>query len=378
MVAVDALRRPLHECGTLELVRSPLAALGASAAERVRTGYPAGKLPPDALRDLLRRYTRAVDGLVVGPAIGVDAAVVECGGPLGPRLVVTADPVTFAAESIGRYAVHVNANDVVCMGARPRWFLAMLLLPEGQTNLELVDSIFRDVTEACAEVGASLCGGHTEVTPGLGQPIVAGAMLGELVGTLPITPRGVRVGDVLILTKGIAVEGSAIIARDLEDRVRGRVPAAVLQRARGFLRDPGISVVRDALLALEAAGADGVHGLHDPTEGGLAQGIREMAEAASVGFRVQRRAIRILPETEALCRALDMDPLGLIASGALLIAAAPDRAPAIVSALRRGGTEAAIIGSAVEAREGLVMEGPDGLVPLPLFARDELARVLEG
>lgn len=310
----------------------------------------------------------------MGPAVGVDAAVVECGGP---RIVLTADPVTFAAESIGRYAVHVNANDVACMGARPRWFLAMLLLPEGQTELELVDLIFRDITEACAEVGARLCGGHTEVTPGLGQPIVAGAMLGELAGASPITPRGVGIGDVLILTKGIAVEGSAIIARDLEEHVRGRVPAAVLQRARGFLRDPGISVVRDALLALEAAGADGVHGLHDPTEGGLAQGIREIAEAAGVGFRIQREAIRVFPETASLCRVLGVDPLGLIASGALLIAAAREGASAIVAALRRSGIEAALIGEAVDAREGLVMEGREGVGPLPLFARDELARLLE-
>lgn len=306
--------------------------------------------------------------------MGVDAAVVECAGP---RIVLTADPVTFAAESIGRYAVHVNANDVACMGARPRWFLATLLLPEGQTELELVDSIFRDIMETCAEVGAQLCGGHTEITPGLGQPIVAGAMVGELVGTSPITPRGVRVGDALILTKGIVVEGSAIIARDLEGRVRGKVPAATLARARSFLRDPGISVVRDALVALEA-GADAVHGLHDPTEGGLAQGIREMAEAAGVGFRIEREAIRVFPETESLCRVLGVDPFGLIASGALLIAAAPERAAAIVTALRRSGIDAAVIGVAVDAHEGLVIQGPEGVAPLPLFARDELARLLEG
>lgn len=333
--------------------------------------YRAGKLPPDDLRELLARFTGPANGLAVGPGLGLDAAAVEC---RGPWVVVAMDPVTFTAESIGRYAVHVNANDVACLGARPRWFLATVLLPEEGADAALVESIFRDLADACGEVGAHLCGGHTEITPGLRHPLVSGTMLGELVGPAPVTPREVRPGDSLILTKGIAIEGTAILARDFADRLDGRVPAGTLERARGFLREPGISVVRDALIALEAGG---VHGLHDPTEAGLARGVREMAEAAGVGFRIQRDAIPVFEETRALCAALGADPLGLIASGALLIATAPERAAAVVQALGRAGIRAEVIGEAVRAGEGVTVQVDGEARPWPAFERDELARLLE-
>ena len=336
--------------------------------------YRAGKLPQDELRALLARYAGPANGLSVGPGVGLDAAAVEC---RGPWVVAASDPITFTAGSIGRLAVHVNANDVACLGARPRWFLATILLPEGRADGGLVESIFRDLAQACAEVGARLCGGHTEITPGLSGTIVSGTMLGELVGPAPITPREVRLGDRLLLTKGIAIEGTAILACDFAERLGGRVPADVVERARGLLRDPGISVVRDALTALEAGGPGGVHGLHDPTEAGLAQGVREFAEAGGVGFRIRRDSIPVLEETRAVCDALGVEPLGLIASGALLIAAAPERVGAIREALDAAGIRAAAIGEAVPAGEGIVVDEGDGPQPWPAFERDELARLLE-
>lgn len=332
--------------------------------------YRAGKLPPDALRALLARYAGPASGLAVGPGVGLDAAAVEC---RGPWVVVAADPITFTAEAIGRYAVHVNANDVACLGARPRWFLATVLLPEGVDEVA-VESIFRDLAAACAEVGAHLCGGHTEITPGLPRPIVSGVMLGECVGAAPVTPAGTRPGDALLLTKGIAIEGTAILARDFAARLEGRVPGAVLEHARAFPGTPGLSVLRDALAALEAGG---VHGLHDPTEGGLATGVLEMAEAAGVGFRVRRRAIPVLEETRAICDALGVDPMGLLASGTLLVTVARDRADATLAAFERARVRATVIGEAVPAEEGVTVEEEGEMRTWPGFERDELARLLE-
>jgi len=331
---------------------------------------PVGKLPANMLKELLDRYATADPRVIVGPGIGKDAAILD----LGDRyLVAKTDPVTYVAEEIGSYAVHVNANDVACCGATPRWFLATVLLPEGKTTYGLAEAIFRQVHEACRQLGVSWCGGHTEVVPALPRPIVVGQMLGEVAPDRYLTSAGARVGDRVILTKGIAVEGTAIIAREKRDQLRGVMPAADLQRCAEFLHAPGISVVRDARLAIEAGG---VHALHDPTEGGVATGLWELAEASGVGLVVDQKRLPVLPECETVCRHFGLDPLGLIASGSLLMAAAPGRAQAIVERLQSEGIAAAAVGEVVPAERGCWLRLPDqSLRPLRTFSRDEITRL---
>jgi hydrogenase expression/formation protein HypE len=311
----------------------------------------------------------------VGPGIGRDGAVLRVaessGKTAGPYLAAASDPITFTADRIGWYAVHVNANDVACMGARPRWFLATVLLPEGTTE-DRVAEILGDVEEACAQVGAGLVGGHTEITPGLARPIVAGTMLG--LTDRWVSAEGARPGDALLLTKGIALEGTAILATDARDRLAGTVPADVLERARRFLRTPGISVVADAFAALDAGQ---VHALHDPTEGGLATGIAELCEAAGTGVVVELEAIPIFDETRRITEALGLDPMGLLASGALLIATPESDAGAILTALENEGIQGTRIGRLTEPSKGMVAAGRTGrTTPLATFRADELSRAL--
>jgi hydrogenase maturation factor len=217
-------------------------------------------------------------------------------------------------------------------------------------------------------------GGHTEITYGINRPIVVGCMLGEVAPERLVRPDGVRAGDVLLLTKGIAVEGTAIVAREKGDELAG-LDRSLIQRCQGFLYEPGISVVRDAAVAT-AAGE--VHAMHDPTEGGLATGLWELAEAAQVGLEVDETAIPILPETQILCARLGLDPLGLIASGALLLAVAPGDAAAIAAALEEAGIAVARIGRVVERARGIVLRSATGERPLPRFERDEIARIHPG
>jgi hydrogenase maturation factor len=181
------------------------------------------------------------------------------------------------------------------------------------------------------ELGVSLCGGHTEITHGLGRPIVVGHMLGEAPRDGYVAASGARIGDRVILTKQIAIEGTALMVREKRKELVGVLPADELACCARFLRIPGISVVKEARAALEVGG---VHALHDPTEGGLATGLGELAQAADVGLLIDEAAIPLLPECVQLCRHFGLDPLGLIASGSLLIAAAPDRVEAIVTRLR--------------------------------------------
>ncbi|MHC4405774.1 MAG: AIR synthase family protein [Planctomycetota bacterium] len=336
------------------------------------TSIPIGKLPAELLRKLLKRYATADPRVVVGPAVGEDAAVID----MGQRyLVAKTDPITFATDEIGYYAVHVNANDLACCGATPRWYLATVLLPEAGTTPELADRIFGQISEACRQLGVSLCGGHTEITYGLKRPIVVGQMLGEVAPDGYVTSSGAQVGDTLILTKGFAVEGTAIIAREKAHELRGVFPDAKLAQCAAFLHDPGISVLRDARVAMEVGG---VHAMHDPTEGGIAAGLWELAQAAGVGFVVDEQRLSLLPECRSLCRRFELDPLGLIASGALLIAAAENRSAAIIEGLEGEGIAAAAIGEVLPADEGCSLRATDGsLAPMPTFARDEITRLFE-
>ena len=334
--------------------------------------YPLGKLPPADLAALLAELPDTDPRLILGPGIGHDAAVIE----FGDRLLVTkSDPITFATDEIGWYAVHVNANDIACLGAAPRWFVASLLLPEGKTTPAMVKRIFQQSQAACAEINVTVVGGHTEITHNLERPIMVGTMFGEVAPEKLVRSDGALPGDKILLTKGIAVEGSALLARErgayLQDKYN--LSAELLTRAGQFLHQPGISVVRDAALA--TANGD-VHAMHDPTEGGVATGLHELATAAGVGAVIEEQALPLLPETEALCTPLNINPLGLIASGALLAAVAPADAGQIVTALRSNGIAAQLIGT-IRAEPGVYLSGPAGERPLPQFARDEITRIFE-
>lgn len=339
---------------------------------------PVGKLSGDVLQRLLGKYARpgegaAADRVVVGPRVGEDAAVIDFGDRY---LVATTDPITFASDSVGWYALHVNANDVAVRGARPAWFLATLLLPEGRTTEAEVEALFAEVTEACAALGAALIGGHTEVTAGLTRPIVAGTMLGEVAKDGLVTTGGARPGDTLLLTKGVPLEGAAIIARERGEEARRRgVAVDLIARAREFLRQPGLSVVPEARLATAAAR---VHAMHDPTEGGLATACWELAEAAEAGVRLERERIPLLPEGARLCEAFGLDPLGTIASGALLLAVAPADAERVAGACREAGITCAAIGAVTERSQGSTLVEGGRSRPLPTFPQDEITKLFAG
>ena len=339
----------------------------------MRARMDVGKLPNDLLAELLARLGRQDPRVLVGPGIGRDAAVIDAGGPR--LLVAKSDPVTFASDLIGWYAVHVNANDIACLGARPAWFLATILLPEGAQE-ELARSIFDQIVEACRGLEVEVVGGHTEITYRLERPIVVGAMLGEVEREKLVTASGARAGDALVLTKGIAIEGTAVLAREAAAELEGMgVPADAIEEARGYIFDPGISVVLDAGVACRAVG---VHAMHYPTEGGLATALYEMAAACGLGVRIREEEVGVLAATRAVCRAAELDPLGLLASGSLLMAVAEEECARVISALAVAGIGARRLGGMVKAEEGVIIEGHGQRRPVPRFARDEVARFLAG
>jgi len=333
---------------------------------------PTGKLPADLLAAILDKHAAGDRRVVVGPRVGEDAAVIDFGDRY---LVAAADPITFATDELGWYALHVNANDVVVRGATPRWFLATVLLPAGVTDESGVRGLFDQVADACEALDVALVGGHTEVTPGIDRPLIAGTMLGEVAKDKLVTTGGAQVGDAVILTKGVPLEGAAIIAREKEAALLERgVRPSVIRKARAFLRTPGISVRPEAEIACEVAT---VHAMHDATEGGIATALHELASAANVGLRIDHDRIIVIPEGRVLCEAFGLDVLGTLASGALLLTLGPAEAGVVLHALARESIECHFIGQVVPAGQGVTLVNGTRQWPLPTFARDEIARLFE-
>ena len=332
--------------------------------------FRTGKIPTDVLiRDVFRYKGIKDRSVIMGSSVGEDAALVSLGKNV---LVLTTDPVTGTASDIGWLAVHINANDVACRGAKPRWFLCDLLLPE-RSNVRMVKTIMAQIDRAAKQVGVAVVGGHTEVTPGLNRPIVVGYMMGAVPRNRFVTSNGARPGDHLIMTKAVGIEGTAVLASDFGHKPRPKIIGKLLRQAKG-LRSK-ISIVDDALIAVRAGG---VRAMHDPTEGGLLQGVWELAEASGVGFLIHESRIAIRPETKLVCSALEVDPLRLMSSGCLLIAADKRKSSLITRRLRASGIHASVIGMVTKRRQGRRLISLTGKVQeISASERDELYRVIE-
>jgi hydrogenase expression/formation protein HypE len=351
-IRFDALARQTVTqltCDTASVVSDrvlPIGKVSAALLQRLLDGI--GPLPPEVL---------------VGPGIGEDACAIQ----VGPGVLVAAsDPITLTGADLGRTAIAVNANDIAVTGVRPRWFLATVLLPAGSTEREL-ERLFGDMRRALSELGAVLVGGHTEVTDVVSAPVVAGHMLGLAPAGRIVTTGGVRPGDAVVQVGRVPIEGAAALAHEHAAAVAS-APRASVEAAAAALDAPGISVVEAALAAAEL----GATAMHDPTEGGIAAALWELATAARVALRVDRDRIAWFAPGVDVCRAAGADPWATLASGALLATFPRPVAGDAVERLTASGHDAVVIGRA-EPGEGV--RDTEGR-PIPWPDRDEVARLL--
>jgi hydrogenase maturation factor len=218
-----------------------------------------------------------------------------------------------------------------------------MLLPEDSKEY-LIKKICNQIDRAACQLDIAVIAGHCETTPGIDHPIVVGCSMGVIEGGKYVVSSGAKPGNRLILTKGAGIEGTAILASDRRSQLLGAFDEAFLSRAEKFFEK--ISVVKEALMAFETGG---VTAMHDPTEGGVAGGIHELADASKVGFQVYEERILIPEETRKICAYFDVDPLQLISSGSLLIVAEKERSEEIVSDLLHNGVYASIIGETTKS-----------------------------
>jgi hydrogenase maturation factor len=331
---------------------------------------PVGKLPSELLGRLIAGHRIDDPAVVIGPGIGRDAAAIEIGDTI---LVVKSDPITFATSAAARYLVDVNANDLACLGAKPRWMLVTALLPEGQTTEATVTALFHELQDACQQRDIALVGGHTEVTAGLDRIILSGQLLGVTTRDRLIQPGTAKPGHRLLLTKALAIEGTSLLAREKTNELTAALGSALVERAANLLSEPGISVLSDTEAILDAGG---VTALHDPTEGGLAMGVRELAKASDCGAIINESLVPILPETRAIARHFGLDPLGMLASGSLLAVVAPESMGDVERACQKNSIQYAWIGKLTAAHRGIQLIRAGHEIEMPTYTCDEVTRAL--
>jgi hydrogenase expression/formation protein HypE len=335
----------------------------------VVVGMLPGKVPPEILEKIVFANLGTKDpDILLGPRLGEDASVIS----IGDKVIIAAtDPITGSIADVGWLAVHVNANDIATLGVQARWFLVSIMLPTNTTPDEL-EHIMTQMDGAARNLGIAVAGGHSEVTEGINRPIVAGFMIGIADQGKYVTSGGAQPGDSIILTKSIALEGTAILATEGEEHLTSKIGGKVVEKAKTL--KSRISVVAEGVAAFETGF---VTAMHDPTEGGLSGGLHELCDASGAGFEIYKDAIPIDDSTKTICGVLEINPLELISSGCMIICCNEENAAEVVNTIESRGVSASVIGRLVKNPDHrIIITDSDGFA-LPRPTTDALWAALK-
>jgi hydrogenase maturation factor len=330
---------------------------------------PLGKLSPNLLERILRKIPQTDSTVILGPGTGLDCSVLDFGDQY---LVFKSDPISLTSENIGWYAVEINTNDIVTTGADPKWLLTTILLPEGSTSFSDVDRITDQLIESSKRYGITIIGGHTEITSGINRPILSCTMIGTVEKDKLITPNGVKIGDLVFLTKEIAIETVSIIANDLTNELTSILSDQEISTAVAYLKKPGISIFKEATLLRNGFG---VTAMHDPTEGSLASALWEMSIASQKEFRINLDAIPLSPLTKKITDHFSINPMNSISSGALLFTANPMYKEKIFSVMSKNSIPVALIGEIKNNGIGVFINEGSNETELQRPERDDITKI---
>lgn len=304
-----------------------------------------GKIPENVLkRSVLKQLHTKRQEVVLGAGVGEDCAAVKLGAD--EMFVLSTDPITGTVEDIGKLAIQITLNDLASAGAAPIGVLLTILLPEDTTEAGLKE-IMAQVEEACQAADVQVMGGHTEVTAAVNQAIITVCGVGKVKDGKVISTAGARAGMDILVTKWIGIEGTSIIAKEQEERLRERFSVPFIESAKGL--DCFLSVLPEAEIAVRC----GVCAMHDVTEGGIFGALWEMAEASGVGLEIDVKKIPIRQETVEICEFFGINPYQLISSGCMLMAA--ENGMTLQRELEKAGICASIIGKATEGNDRVLL-----------------------
>jgi len=295
--------------------------------------------------------------VLVHAGLGEDCAVIDFGDEV---CLVTSDPITGAAEGVGELAVHVACNDIAANGGTPVGVQVVLLLPE-HTKEEHIHQIMEDIQTTAASLDVEVLGGHTEITSRVGDPVVSITAIGRAPKDRYVTSKGARPGDDIIITKGLGIEATAILARDF-----GHMLPFSVTDEQILTMTKQLSVVPEGLLAAE----HGVHAMHDITEGGLLGAIREVCQTAQVGAEIREVDAAVSELTKSICAHFGLDPLSLLSSGSMLIVA--PRGQELIDKLSEIDVPAFLVGKIVDGRHPVLIRETGERQSITEHVEDEL------
>ncbi|MDY6790617.1 MAG: HAD-IA family hydrolase [Thermodesulfobacteriota bacterium] len=329
---------------------------------------PAGKFPQDLLERFLSHLPCYDQSVLIKPGIGEDISAVDVENE--EILVLKSDPITFTTDALGHYAVIINANDIATSGAKPRWLLTTFLFPCGFTASSIYHVLY-EVSAVCQKYGITLCGGHTEITDAVTRPVMTGMIAGTVSKHDLIDKKNMKPGDKVLFTKKVAVEGTAIIAGEFNiGLMKLGVTKEELEDCKQFVSS--ISILKEAEISHRFGH---VSAMHDVTEGGLATALDELSIAGGHRLRVDMDKIPLFPQTEKICRLLNIDPLGLIGSGSLLICCDSNIYRDLMREIRNANIHVTCIGEVIEKGRGIEALSNNTPVKWPCFEVDEIARL---
>ncbi|MCB6993306.1 AIR synthase family protein [bacterium 210820-DFI.6.37] len=326
-----------------------------------------GKLDSDLLEKIVFNNIKfRRPEVLTRPGIGEDCAVVDFGQE---ECVMSTDPITAAISDIGRLSIHISCNDIASNGIQPLGIMLAVLLPEGTTEEE-IEEMMRQAGEASKALEVEIIGGHTEITSAVTKPVIVSTAIGRGPKGASQSAENIRPGDYIMITKSAGLEGTGIIACDLEDQLKDILTSEEIQEAKGLLDQ--VSVVKEGV----AAGKVGTHGMHDVTEGGILGAVWEMCHIADLGAEVWLDQVPVKEVTKKICGHFDVDYLRLISSGCMVIMTAPDKREAMEQAMKEAGVELSCIGVIKEKEAGIRMNAGGKLTEIDPPGSDEIYRVV--
>ncbi|NLV89203.1 MAG: AIR synthase [Tissierellia bacterium] len=325
-----------------------------------------GKLPNDILEKIVISNIKTKrEEVLVGAAIGKDSAIVDFGEDV---CVMSTDPITGATKDLGSLAIHISCNDVATSGAEPIGVLLTILAPPETTEDE-IESIMIDASRAAKEINVEIIGGHTEITDGVNRIIISTTVIGKQKKSKIPSVEDIKVGDKVLVTKYVGIEGTSIIAKELEDKLRDKIGEEGLKEAQNL--GHMISVVKEGIIC----GKIGVKYMHDITEGGVFGAVWEASKAINKGIKIKEDLIPVKDVTRKLGALLDIDIYRLISSGSMLIIADEKKAGEITVELYKNGINSTVIGEIIESN--VILEKDGNMVEIEPPTSDELYKVLD-
>ncbi len=325
-----------------------------------------GKIPTEVLKEVIfSNIKHRRSEVLVRPNIGEDCAVVDFGDYV---CVMSTDPITGAIKDIGSLAIHISCNDIASSGVEPLGIMLTIMAPPNTTKEDL-SYVMAEANKAAASINVEIIGGHTEITDAVNRMIISATAIGRQLKSKLVLSEGAKIEDAVFMTKHAGLEGVAIIARDLEEKLKDKVSYDIIKSAQEFSKD--ISVVKEGILASSV----GVHSMHDVTEGGIFGALWELAEASGLGIEVYEDNINIREETMQICKLFSINPMRLISSGVMVITVSQDKKDLMVEAFNSEGMDITEIGKII--KEGRIVVKGDKLIDLEPPYVDELYKAFE-